>query len=1068
MNGRIIIKSLLIVTCLLLITLSKSLLFSQETQQLQQRYLNILKLVNEEKQDQAIQSFQQLIAENPEFGKAYGKIAQAYISKKDTVGAQVYFDKLLSENSNNPYAYYGLAQINLEKEEYDQAIENLKKCIKLDPTFTEAYHLSVGLPAAYAAQNHLDSSIQFFNELIQAGSRNPFAFYGLAGTYVRKNDFDQALIWVDKAIELSPELLSAYSLKSYCLFYTSRFPEVIENSEILLKIAERSYDGRHTASALNYLGISYSSQKDYWKALQFLSKSLKIAREIYDTITEGHVILNLAVVYAGSGNFSQALAYSQAALEIARKTGDKFLETTLLLNIGNLNKDQGNVQEGLKYFEKALLLARKIGLKSSESLTLLNIAAVFELLYEYDRALEYQYEALEIAREIRRKSTEGWALFGLGITYRKLGRYETAGNYLRQSLKIGTELQDARLIWTALTDLGSNFKHQENKQRAIHYYSRAIALYDSIRTDLRIESLASTFLENKYQAYPSIVELVAECGKYSEAFTYTEKCKAKVLLDILAKGQVKLEGLLPDSLRSRLAEIQSQIEVAHDTLSVEYSKAKKNKEKILSLDQKITDLEIQKVALIEQVKKDYAAFYNLTTSEPLSIGEIQSRILGPEQTLVEYLVGPEKLSVFVVTSDTLIYHSVDISQDSLRQMLADLSPLFQPKKGIDEQTGEQILSPQLADFSIHPAHSLYEILVKPIESWLSDTEELIIVPDDILFYLPFEMLVIDTSGVETSYDFANCKFLLEKYVISYASSASLLNPDLQRERKPQQDILALGNPAFGPRDEIETTDLLAVNLRYSGGIVRGGKLVSLPHSEIEVKAIDKVFDRARNNISIGDDATEQSFKNRAEEYRILHLATHFLTNDANPLYSKIILAQQNETDEDGYLQAYEIFNLNLNADMAVLSACNTGLGKLRKGEGLMGISRAFLYAGVPSLVVTLWSIDDESSSMIMKNFYQHLKVGLNKKQALRQAKIDYLKSSTNTGKDPFYWAPFILIGDWSPIHLPERTYPNWIIVFIFIVLITTIVFLVSLYKLRSVRYRDRKGTEIFNNGSSKN
>jgi len=322
---------------------------------------------------------------------------------------------------------------------------------------------------------------------------------------------------------------------------------------------------------------------------------------------------------------------------------------------------------------------------------------------------------------------------------------------------------------------------------------------------------------------------------------------------------------------------------------------------------------------------------------------------------------------------------------------------------------------------------------------LQDVKELIIVPDDILFYLPFEMLVFDTTGVESPYDFENAKFLLEKFDVSYVSSASLLDPGLQTLRKPDKGILAMGNPDFGPQpDEPEQGELLASKEPITGSRVIVESLLPLPNSETEVKAIGGVLRGLNNNILTGNRATEENFKSNAADYRILHLATHFLTNDTQPLYSKIALAQNGDGEEDGFLQTYEVFNMNLNADLVVLSACNTALGKLRKGEGVIGISRAFLFAGVPSMVVSLWNVDDKATAIIMRDFYKYMKAGFNKKHALRRAKVDYLKAS---GAGPYYWAPFILIGDWQPLDLTTRPALNiWLIgIVTFLVIATTLI-----------------------------
>lgn len=499
------------------------------------------------------------------------------------------------------------------------------------------------------------------------------------------------------------------------------------------------------------------------------------------------------------------------------------------------------------------------------------MAEIYQKRKNYHQAREYLNEALKLAIEIEDKPQQGFILRNLGTLNQNLGADSEALNYLHQALEIGIETKDVQIIWEAQAGLGSCYEKQGKSQEAITHYINAIAVYDSVRNSLDIESLRNNFLEDKYEAYPSIIQLLAESGKFSDAFTYAEQYKAKTILDILSQGRNLFSELLSDTLKAQLQQITSQHE----------------------------------------------------------------------------------------------------------------SP--------------------------------------------------------ILFYLPFEMLVFDTTGVESPYDFENAKFLLEKFDVSYVSSASLLDPGLQTLRKPDKGILAMGNPDFGPQpDEPEQGELLASKEPITGSRVIVESLLPLPNSETEVKAIGGVLRGLNNNILTGNRATEENFKSNAPDYRILHLATHFLTNDYQPLYSKIALAQNGDAEEDGFLQTYEVFNMNLNADWVVLSACNTALGKLRKGEGVIGISRAFLFAGVPSMVVSLWNVDDKATAIIMRDFYKYMKAGFNKKHALRRAKVDYLKAS---GAGPYYWAPFILIGDWQPLDLPTRPALNtWLIgIVTFLVIATTLI-----------------------------
>lgn len=1029
---------------LLLILGFQSELLPQASDSLQQQYKNALKLRGEDKYEQAISALQQIIDKEPQFSKAYRSLVETYIFTDDLEGARVYFENLLENHPQNAYAFYALARIDFARKEFDTAIQKLKKCIEIDPQFADAYSYRGGLPEVYKAKKDLNSAVQFFSELVQADPNNACAYYGLARTYIRKYNWQKALKLITKAIELDPELTLAYHAMIFAYFSTSRYDKVRELSEKLHKIADRTDDPEMIAYSAMMIGTSYRRQGEYLKAVYYFSEALRSAQYIGEKRREGICLNNLANVYAISGNYLKALDYFNEALRLVRKTDAQLDEVRTLTNIGTVYKDQGMYQEALKSYQQALEIAKKNKYRYEESLALSNMADVFKKRRDYNKTITFQNDALRIAKEIKDKSREGFVLRDLGNLNQDLRNYSMARNYHLQALEIGRKTKNVQIIWGSQAGIGASYERQGNLHGAIHHYARAIALYDSVRESLDIEALGNNFLEDRYQAYPSMVHLLAQNGNIGRAFAYAEKYKAKTILDILSQRPYLFGSLLSDSLQKQLQQITAHHETAHAQLSIELAKIEKDKRKILYLDQQITDLELRKAAMIANLKKRHSAYYQLAAPEALKVEEIQTNILRREQALVEYILGPRNMSVFVVTPDTLTYTRVEISRERLRGMLTDLSPIFASQESTDGQNRAQFKNPQLVDFSIHPAHALHEVLIKPIEQWLQDAKELIIVPDDVLFYLPFEMLVFDTSKVETSYDFANARFLLEKFDISYISSASLLNPDLKRPRKSQKGILAFGNPDFTSHaDEPQQKELLVSKAPYVRDVVRGDHLLSLPKSELEVRAIDQVFNRTGNSILIGNRATEESFKSKANEYRILHLATHFITNDDQPLYSKIVLAQNNDMNEDGYLQTYEVFNMNLNADLVVLSACNTGLGKLRKGEGLIGISRAFLFAGVPSMVVSLWNVDDESTAIIMKNFYRHLQAGLEKKQALRLAKLDYLKSSQSHGRDPFYWAPFILIGDWSPVRLPTNSVPNtWIVIAVITLMVMTAIFLI--------------------------
>ena len=1028
---------------LLLSTIPYSL-FSKTVVGIQEQYSHALKLIGEDKSEQAIAELRSIIDDHPEFPKTYRSLIDLFIYTNNLDSAQVYFHNVVQRDPKNAYVYYSLARIDLIKKKYDSAIEKLKKSIELDPQFVDAYSHHGGLPEAYRAKKDLDSGIKFFENQIAANPVNPYAYFGLARCHILKYNWETALDLLNKAIELEPHLLLAYHAKIYINYRTSHYDKAFHLSTKLLKLAKELNDAEMMTYAAMMIGNSYFTKGDYLNALQFLNDALKTAQKTGDKKRESTCLNTIAATYAMTANFTKALQYFRQSLLLAQKTGSSFKQVQALDNIANIQKDQGHHEEALSIYKQALAKARENKFKYEESLALANMGEIYQKRKEFQKALELENSALKITIAIDDKAEQGFILRNLGSLYQDLGDIPRAIKNLNKAYSIGSETHDLQIIWETEAGLGSCYEKQGQTESAIKHYANAIAIYDSVRNTLDIESLRESFLEDKYLAYPSIVSLLAQNGHIGEAFQFAEKYKAKTILDIVSQRRTLFSHFVSDTLRTKLQNIISQHEAADKSLSVELAKKPKDEPKLISLDQKITDLELQKAALIADLKIHQKQFYNLTTPDILRPFEIQQRI-SDQQALIEYIVGFDKTTVFVITKDTLSCLQIPFGRKQLIDKLANLSAIFTEGNRASGPESMQVINPQLADFSIPPAYVLYEILLKPLEPILQDKDDLIIVPDDILSYLPFEVLVFDTSKVETRYDFANARFILEEYVISYVSSASLTNPDLQKTGFSTKGILAIGNPDFGTFQN-EQTDLLT-SKDIAGTIGKSENLPPLPNSETEVKSIDKVLTRTENKIITGQKADEATFKQEAPSYAIIHLATHFIYNDDQPLYSKFAFSQSSQNEEDGFLQTYEIFDMKLNADLAVLSACNSGLGKLRKGEGLIGISRAFLFAGVPSTVMSLWNVDDKSTSKIMQYFYQHLEAGLNKKQALQQAKLNYLRSAQNYGKDPFYWAAFILTGDWSPIHFHEYSKTNYWPVGIFGLLIFASALLILKRKL---------------------
>ena len=971
---------------------------------LQQRYAHALQLLGEEKYPAAISALQRLVNDYPQFYPAYRKITDAYLLSEELDSAEEVFRKMIAADSVNAYAYYALARIDQKQKKHDDAIEKLKKCIALKPDFPAAYGTHGGLPEAFHAKKELAAGKQFFRELIAKMPENSFAYYGLGRLYAFENDWQNAEKFLKKSIAMKPVQEFSYSILQYVYESQGDYKKSIENGQQFLKAAIQLKDFEVIAYALTRLGGMQFRLGDLRKALENMVKSLTIARKIGAKKREGMALLNIGAIQATLGNYEKAAEYFKKSLGLLQKIGAKRSEIRTLMNIGLLNKDMKRYPAAFEYFSKAMEKAGDNAYAFERGLIFNGMGEAYAALKDYKKALSYYRKSQAISENLNDEFNLGYLFGRIADLDYALGNHEKALAGYRKSLQIGEKINASQIIWEAHAGLGACFEKLNNTGQAVLNYQRAIANYDSVRQNLDVESLTSSFLNDKYQVYPSLIQLLADQQKFALAFDYLERYKAKNMLQILAGGRFLLENALPDSVRYELVENRDQLAEAHARRAAELAKPSgdQNEQVLLNLDRQITDLQLKKAALIASVKKDFNPYYQLTSAEQVDLQKLQNDILEPGQLLLEYVVGPEKTSVFAITRDSLLYRTIPVARDSLAKMLGKMSAIFRA----DASRGaSQLFSADQADFSIAPAFSLYEMLLKPFQNLWRQSDELIIAPDDFLNYLPFEALVIDTANVQNRYDFANAKFLIEAANVRYSPAASLLDPALKRDHHPRKSLLAMGNPDFNtPGGPAQTN--------------RGNNFLPLPHSEAEVKSIGSLLPFDERQIRTGDDANEAVFKQEASKYRILHLASHFEINDVDPLYSRVVLSQNDMSGEDGFLYTYEVFGLRLNADLVTLSACNTALGKMSKGEGLIGISRAFLYSGVPSMILSLWSVDDEATNLIMENFYRYLQSGLRKDKALRQAKLDYLKTSDNARRDPFFWAPFILVGDAEPILLP--------------------------------------------------
>jgi len=806
-----------------------------------------------------------------------------------------------------------------------------------------------------------------------------------------------------------------------------------------LKISEEVGDEIARGTYLGNLGGIHKKWGNFPKAMTSLREALVIHKRIgylrgivehYDTIAGVHEI---------RGDYLAALDSCRKALKVSQVMGARDLTSNLLAHIGNLYKALGDLEEASKYLQQAQKLSNTIGLKKAELGILADLGRIYEARQADDKADTSFRKSLNVARAIGYKEGVVEALMALGDLQAKrqnyplalkkydealaqaIGQKEQEGRlylnlgsvhlqqndltkalaFFQKALAIGKKMNAFELIYESQSSLAATAEKQQRYDDALKYYAQAIDGIESVRERLKIESYRTQFIESKLEIYESVITLLIRLGRFEEAFNYLQRFRARSFLEIFSPEHRNLaEGISP---RYRFWE--QKLREIYDRLRYEYSKgeSKRNEKLIAALNDSLQQSRREHEKAADEIRLTRARDAELLgIAPPLGLREIQQKLL-PRQKLVEYFAGPEMVAAYVIQADTFHCEVLKVKREELEDWIGRLrAPFKQVKEGTIRNLAD-------VPFDIKLAQQLYEKLFQPLEKYLAPNTSLLIVPDGVLHYLPFEALV---TGVEnkrfdanvTFSRYENVHYLIEKFAITYLPAASLLaleKSSCDHTNKTANLLFGIGSPDFG-----RFTDSSAMNIRLKAS--KG--LIFAPLSDRDVQEVKQIMQPA--SVFIGKEAQEERFKNEAKNFAHVYLSTHAIVDESQPMYSLIAFTQDDDPQEDGFLHAYEIFNLCFKANLITLSACETGLGKLSRGEGLIGLTRGFLYAGAASVLVSLWSVD-ESTAALMKIFYQNLKAGMSKAEALRQAKLKLLRTRENgvSFSHPFLWAPFVLVGE---------------------------------------------------------
>ncbi|MGB2926379.1 MAG: CHAT domain-containing tetratricopeptide repeat protein [Limnothrix sp.] len=837
--------------------------------------------------------------------------------------------------------------------------------------------------------------------------------------------------------------------------------------ELLREIGDRRWQG----STLNNIGAVHAALGNQAEALAYYEESLPILQEMENKSGEARTLSNMAAIYDILGERQQAIDFLEKALPILQEIGDRGGEATALNNLGTVYDDLGEKNLALTYYETGLPLSRLVGDRLGEARTLSNIGIIYSDRKDYAKALDYHREALPILKEIGDRLGESSTLNNMGLTLARMEDFDAALDYYQLALPISRTVGDRVGEATTLNNIGLVFEYQDQPEQALDYYSQALALYEAtkdrsgealvlfniayleeeqeniqaalttikralvivedLRTKVASPELRQTYFSTVQNYYNLQIRLLMKLHaadptqQYDQqAFTASEKSRARTLIELLTESKTDVRAGISaeqlaeeEQLFQRLSQIeQVRIETYSDPFSTENEK-------------ETADINLAAANIVAQnfqtkIRQENPQYADLKYPKPLGVAELQQQILDDETVLLQYVFVGEQSYLWAITKDDFSSYLLPGSKrlndavNNARQYITNI------KTGLPD-----VLQQRETQKRQRAIQELSELVLAPAAEHLNK-KRIIVVADGNLHFLPFSILSL--SGKE----YRPIGDRHEIVNLPSASTISILRQNTIEPIRPDASLAVLADPVFHDQDcRMESNDPSCLDPQPNQKLdPRSDEDLNFLALKRSAKGFDDVnWDRllgtrteAKGIIGLTLNNTEilQAFDfeanrelmmgDRLKNYDLIHIATHGFLNTQFPELSGLVfsLVDKNENPQNGFLRINDVFNLKLNAGLIVLSACQTGLGDQIRGEGLVGLSRGFMYAGVPRVVVSLWQVDDAATAEFMTRFYRLLlQENLPAATALQRTQQE-MRTETKW-QHPYYWAAFILQGEWN-------------------------------------------------------
>ncbi|HNH82186.1 MAG TPA: CHAT domain-containing protein [Acidobacteriota bacterium] len=938
----------------------------------------------------------------------------------------------------------------------DKAIEYLEQTLPLQKATgnLKGYGMTLNnLGAIYTKLGQKQKTLDYLEQALvvhrqvnnQAGAAQTLA--NLGKLYVEVGNRSKALEVTQEALSIAQAIgnpaqeISALGVLGDSYNQWGETKKALPYFEQALAICQRIGDQARETAMLSNLAAIYKSLGDFQKALNTYDRVLALTRAVGNRSWEASTLANQGSVYQKLGQNSKAIQLTEEAYGLAQKV-DPTMVPVYLLTLGVLYGNDQNWAKSHELFEQVLGQFQQQKNARWEAVTLSNLGWVESQTGNYPKAIEYLNQANAVRQTIGNRYESAGTFHNLGWAYSQMKDYPQAEANYKKALDLDQELGHKSGIARTLGHLALVEASQKKLIQARKSIEQAIEILESIRSDVTNQELRATYFSSNSRYYKTYIDILMalhqqspEAGYAAHALTVSERARARSLLELLTEANLDLkEGIAPELL-DREQELRHKIKFKLGKLS-QLLAQKHTVEQETTAKAEIEQLTDEFRQVQAEIREKSPRYGALTQPQPMTASEIQRRVLDSDTVLLEYFLGSETSFLWALSHQTLNVYALP-GQAVIDELVQKSHAGWKTRRqrAIARKTGD-INSP--AGISQDPARQLSQMILGPAAKELAG-KRLVVVPDGSLHYVSFAALPDPTSSVGEPLVVHH-----ELVVLPSASTLGVLREEAERRKPAEKTLAVLADPVFSLEDtrllnhksasapdlHSEPTALSETSRAIEARLIKGGDtsplqgegtraqrslvLARLPFTRSEAEHLATLTAATVTLKAVGFAANrELVLSEKLDRYRYVHFATHGLLDAEQPELTSLVLSLVNEqgNPQDGFLRALDIYNLKLNAEVVTLSACESGLGKTLKGEGVIGLTRGFMYAGAKRVVVSLWSVNDQATSELMTRFYRGiLKEKLTPAAALRRAQVELRQHKQ--WQSPYFWAAFQLQGDW--------------------------------------------------------